>query len=540
MTPPDFQERSNEFDEIVETGRQQNGKGDKGKSDGAGATPTVLPPPANPMQVAREFVARHCLHEDGTTLVLRYWRDGWWAWRGSHWRETERRYVMSLLYHFTEHAVFVGGKTFTPWAPTHHKIHDLIEALGAICILRDDISQPCWLDDRSSGAVVACENGLLDVAARRLLSHTPQFFNQTAVPFPYDAAAPEPKEWLAFLNALWSKEEVQGREEETAAEMKALAEWFGYVVSGRLDLHKILLNVGPTRGGKGVIARILTALIGRENVAGPTLNSLGGDFGLQPLIGKPLAIVSDARFSGRDGGVVVERLLSISGEDTLTVNRKYRDQWTGKLPSRLHVISNELPQLGDASAAIVGRIILLLLTLSWLGREDHDLEARLSAEMTGILNWALDGLHRLTVVNGNRFTRVPSADEALAQMRDLASPIRAFVREECETGSRYEIDVDALYGAFKVWAENNGHPKKTKQVFGRDLRAAHSAIRPAQRGSFEARYRVYPGIRLKPKPEECAVCGKPGANRCAWEGRDVWLHPECEAQFATDERVRDG
>ena len=134
---------------------------------------------------------------------------------------------------------------------------------------------------------------------------------------------------------------------------------------------------------------------------------------------------------------MVERLLSISGEDTLTVNRKYRDQWTGKLPSRLHVISNELPQLGDASAAIVGRIILLLLTLSWLGREDHDLEARLSAEMTGVLNWALDGLHRLTVVNGNRFTRVPSADEALAQMRDLASPIRAFVREECETGSRY-------------------------------------------------------------------------------------------------------
>ncbi len=47
----------------------------------------------------------------------------------------------------------------------------------------------------------------------------------------------------------------------------------------------------------------------------------------------------------------VERLLSISGEDTLPVNRKYRDHWTGKLPSRLHVISNELPRLGDASEA---------------------------------------------------------------------------------------------------------------------------------------------------------------------------------------------
>jgi hypothetical protein len=40
--------------------------------------------------------------------------------------------------------------------------------------------------------------------------------------------------------------------------------------------------------------------VGDDNVAGPTLSSLGGEFGLQPLIGKPLAVVSDARFSGRD------------------------------------------------------------------------------------------------------------------------------------------------------------------------------------------------------------------------------------------------
>jgi putative DNA primase/helicase len=475
--------------------------GDERRGKRSGPKPAVLPPPDNPMQVAREFVNRHCVHEDGTTLVLRYWRDGWWAWRGSHWRETERRYVTSLLYHFTEHAFFPSDKKFKPWAPTHRKIADLIEALGAICILRDDITQPCWLDDRPSGVIVACENGLLDVEARRLLAHTPAFFNQTSVPFAYDACAPRPENWLAFLTALWPGDNADAEPADDQPAINVLAEWFGYVVSGRLDLHKILLMVGPTRAGKGVVARMLTALIGRENVAGPTLNSLAGDFGLQPLIGKPLAIVSDARFAGRDSSIVVERLLSISGEDTLTVNRKYRDQWTGKLPSRLHVISNELPKLGDASAAIVGRIVLLPLSRSWLGLEDHELEPRLRAELTAVLNWALDGLKRLTVINGNRFTPLPIADEAIGEMRDLASPIRAFVREECDVGSDYETEVDVLYGAFKVWAENNGHAKKTKQVFGRDLRAAYPAIRSAQRGRIETRYRVYPGIGLKPKEQ---------------------------------------
>ena len=205
-------------------------------------------------------------------------------------------------------------------------------------------------------------------------------------------------------------------------------------------------------------------------MAGPTLNSLGGNFGLAPLIGKPLAVISDARFAGRDASIVVERLLSISGEDILTVDRKYRDQWTGKLPSRLHIISNELPKLGDASTAIVGRIVLLPLTRTWLNKEDHSLESALQAELPGILNWALTGLSEL-IANNNCFTRVHSAEEAIITMRDLASPVAAFVREQCELGPELRIAVDNLYSAYKQWAEDNGHSKRSKQTFGRDLRA---------------------------------------------------------------------
>ena len=60
--------------------------------------------------------------------------------------------------------------------------------------------------------------------------------------------------------------------------------------------------------------------------------------------------------------MVVERLLSISGEDTLTVNRKYREQWTGKLPTRICCARTSYPELGDASTAIAGRFVPVLLT----------------------------------------------------------------------------------------------------------------------------------------------------------------------------------
>jgi putative DNA primase/helicase len=449
----------------------------------------ILPAPSNPMAVARQFVEERCLF--GQHLTLRYWCAGWWSWKRTHWAEVEERSVRSVLYRYTEDAFYIhlteDGPRQQPWRPNKSKIGNVMDALTAVCLLDGDIDQPCWLDGGpSSGVIVSTANGLLDVARRRLMPHTPEYFNQTSVPFDYDSNAKKPARWLEFVKELWPNE---------SDAINVLGEWFGYVISGRTDLHKILLMVGPTRAGKGVIARVLGDLIGKKNVSGPTLNSLGGNFGLAPLIGKPLAVISDARFAGRDASIVVERLLSISGEDTLTVDRKYRDQWNGKLPTRLHVLSNELPKLGDASTAIVGRMVLLLLSKTWLGQEDYDLEPALHRELSGILNWSLDGLHRLTVTNKNRFTRLPAADEAIIAMRDLASPVGAFVREQCTIDPSYEVRTDELYTAFKKWAEDNGHSRKSAQTFGRDLRAVVPSL--SVKRPYGDRHRVYVGIDIR-------------------------------------------
>ena len=334
---------------------------------------------------------------------------------------------------------------------------------------------------------MACANGLLDVGRRELLSHDPRYFNATSVPFAYDPGALPPARWLRFLDDLWG---------DDSASIDALGEWFGYVISGRTDLHKILLVVGPTRAGKGVICRVLGALVGAANVAGPTLNSLNGDFGLAPLLGKTLAVVSDARLA-RGAHVVVERLLSISGEDVLTVNRKYRDQWTGQLPSRLMLCSNELPQLGDASMAITGRFLPLLLTRSWYGQEDPTIGPDVIAgELPGVLNWSLDGLERLT--RSGQFTRPSEADDAIRELQDLASPVAAFVRSCCVRGPDQWVSVDEIYKAWREWAEDNGHTKTSKQTFGRDLRAALAGrLKVARVGPRGAQYRAYFRIGLR-------------------------------------------
>ena len=126
------------------------------------------------MAVARVFV-KHSLLIDGdpNAPTLRYWRGGWWLWRNTHWVEVETRTVRSLLYRFTEHAVYdelpelaealgiVGFLSCKPWQPNRNKISNLLEALSAIVILPDDAEQPDWLDRRESGTLSLLVTGCL-------------------------------------------------------------------------------------------------------------------------------------------------------------------------------------------------------------------------------------------------------------------------------------------------------------------------------------------------------------------------------------------
>jgi putative DNA primase/helicase len=455
------------------------------------------------MEVARILVKDRYTGRGGSPTLL-HWRGGWWEWRTAHWTEVEPAAIRAAIYEFTEYAVYRSGDDVRPWAPTRSKIADVVDALAAVTHLAETTGCPSWLDGRRAGVIVSCANGLLDVAGRELLEHTPKFFNQVSVPFEYDPDALAPTRWLAFLEDLWPEDwspapAQNGDRTKCGTGPEALAEWFGYVLSGRTELQKILLVVGPTRGGKGAIARMLAELVGRENVAGPTLSSLSGDFGLAPMIGKPLAVVSDARLNGRDSSVVVERLLSVSGEDRLTVNRKYKPQWTGTLPSRFMLLSNELPQLGDASAAIAGRFVTLLLEKSWLGKEDRTLEPEMRSELPGILNWALKGLERLE--ENGEFTRPAGADDAYRALVDLASPVQAFIRDCCMVAPDLQVSVTDFYQAWKRWAEDSGHARRSKQTLGRDLRAALPLIRIAQLRDGDDRERAYRGIGLVAEPE---------------------------------------
>lgn len=450
--------------------------------------------PGDPMPSARAFLQQQYTLSDQRTLH-RIGGD-FYGYEGRGYRRYLDSEIRDELWTFLESAQKYKETALVPFKPTKHRVGEVLQATEAQTALDYRHQLPCWLGphDLPAEELLVCANGILHTPSRKMLDHTPALLTTTVLDYSYNSQAPRPSRWFAFLEDLWAFD---------TQSVSTLQELFGYCLTADTRQHKIFLLVGPKRAGKGTIGRVLTGLLGHHNVCAPTLSSLTTNFGLQDLIDKRVAIISDARLGSRvDQHTVAERLLSISGEDLITVDRKFKEPWTGPLGVRFVLLTNELPRIADTSGALPSRFIILTLTESFLGREDTQLTKQLLEERAGILTWSLAGLVRLQ--KRGHFLQPASGNESLQEMEDLASPTAAFVRDRIEPGDGttcvgYCVELDMLYDDWTLWCRDAGREKfiTNRQTFGRDLRAVIPGLSVSQPRRRGKQTRVYEGIQLK-------------------------------------------
>lgn len=461
--------------------------------------PGVYPSPRKPMAVARQLLRDVFTNPEGNPLLV-HWRGEFWEYKGTHWQQATELSTRGHIYRELEDAVYLkSGDDGDPpveveWNPAQASVNNVLDPLRIICdeLLSDDADAPAWLaGGDGAGDYVSLRNGLLHLTDREVIAHTPRMFNTFSLPFSYAPTATCPH-WDAFLQDVFSHDRKGAL---------LLQEYAGYIVSGRMDQHKGLLIVGPARAGKGTISRILKQLVGDDNTVSPSLHSIGSEFGLAGLIGKPFAVIEDARGDDdRRQNLTVERLLNIIGEDAVSVNRKNKDYWHGTLPTRFLLVSNEIPRFLDASGAVVTRFMSVKLRKSFLHQEDTTLGDKLLTELPGIFNWALRGLARLEMQG--KFTQPDTQTEMQNLMTELASPLSAFLEDHYEvTGNATDfVLVKEMHNAYKDWCgEVGGHPVK-QSVFMQRIEAADPLIEcknTTVEGQPKAR-RVF-GVRDKPR-----------------------------------------
>lgn len=450
--------------------------------------------------LANAYIDRE-VTDDGGARLLQFWRSDFYMWHKSVYIRQEPEIFRSRILHFLESLKIVVKGKIKKFQPEPRNVKNVIETLQNKC--QAHVEQiPCWLDHHRPNAkdIISFRNGLLNIAdcisdPRSLPTPpTPLWFDEQVLPYDWKADSRCPQ-WLTFLGNTIKNETL----------IALLQEWFGYCLTSDTSHQKLMMMIGPPRCGKGTIIRAMQRLIGKSNYASPPFYSLNERFGLEPLLGKRVACIPDAHLGkGADAVQVLDRLLQISGEDEVTVDRKNRTAVSSaRLGVRFTIAANEAPDLPDASGAIIPRLLQIHFDESFAGREDLLLDTRLAPETPGIAAWAIEGLKRLRKVG--RFSEPADASHLKNDVLRQSAPIHIFIQDRCELGAdlkEHWTDVDDFWQKWRKWAEDNGHHPGTKEGLGRRLRTATMGkvyrVRSSRSGKQQYEYH---GIKLLPDGE---------------------------------------
>jgi len=366
----------------------------------------------------------------------------------------------------------------------------------------DTMSPPCWLDGGRGRPnprdLISVENGLLDITTRERIDATPLFFNRTSLPIKYDPNAPKPAMWIKFLREVMDAPKDDPKKAHRLPLIALLQEIFGCIISGDTSFHVVPHFWGVTRGGKGTTLRVLDEVVGPDNVCSPSIQELGGTFGLQTALGMSLIQVTDMDTEEKSASnVAVSRILAISGEDHVSVQRKNLTSWKGHLPGRVVIVSSSLPDFGGHATALAARLLVVPYDVSFLGREDRKLTDKLLTELPGILNWALGGLARLR--QRGDFDEPEESKAAKLRMLHYSEPVRGFVEECCtlDNGEGVGTDKPVLFNRYRTYCRSIGVRPLDLNKFSEKLYGLNRSVGPSKRTTADGdREPIFAGIRL--------------------------------------------
>ncbi|EAZ90075.1 phage/plasmid primase, P4 family [Crocosphaera chwakensis] len=243
------------------------------------------------------------------------------------------------------------------------------------------------MQTNSIEGIIPFRNGVLDIARKELLPHSPTNYFTWSLPYDYNPLATgEPiKQWLLEM--------MQG--DESLVEL--IRAYLHGVVTGRADWQKFLELIGPGGTGKSTLIRLAIALVGFSNCHVTTLKRLEtSKFETANIKDKRLVLVTDAeRYTGD-----VTTLKALTGEDSLPYEKKMQQATGGFKPDCLVIIAgNEHIKTADYTSGLQRRRITVGMKRK-ISEENqknlikHDNQGNISGEFVpyipGFLNWVLE------------------------------------------------------------------------------------------------------------------------------------------------------
>ncbi len=263
--------------------------------------------------------------------------------------------------------------------------------------------------------ILVFRNCSLDTRTSKTLDHSPEHRSTIALPYDYDPKATAPT-MQKVLNDLLTEEE-----------QRFFQEFAGYCLTTSTKHQMALWLTGPRGGGKSTLIAILETMLG--HLSGHlSLSQMTKDFGLANIVGKTLLTCSE---TPKQHMKATDTLNALVTGDMLTVNIKHRPAFDHRNTAKLMWAMNSLPNLFDADNGLFRRVKVLEISKAIPeDQRDTNIIGNIRTEGAGIINWALDGLARLSERDRFHYPRsVIEATESYRQENDLPGQ---FLEECCQ------------------------------------------------------------------------------------------------------------
>lgn len=404
---------------------------------------------------ADRFVARHGEN-------VRYNEQfGWMVWTGTHWsRDSLAVSPLMVETAISIHAEAArcpdpdGQKHITKWAIRSQMAGSIQSALW---LARSLVVASADLFDAQPLALTVA-NGTLDLRTGTLGPHRREDYATRCVAIEYDQDALCPT-WDAFLARI-----LPGQPER-----EFIQRAIGYSLTGSTTEQVLFFLYGHGANGKTVLVETLRSLLGAYQSAldaeAIMVNAQGRPAGsIATLVGARVAAVPETPEGGRLNEV---RIKELTGGDTVGARFLYKEAFDFKPQFKLWIRGNHKPQIRGTDDGIWRRFALIHLGIQIPEAErDAGLQAKLLAELPGILAWAVRGA--VEWYEGG--LRMPdSVRGAVAEYRSEMDTLGDFLAEMCVIGPRYRCSNKAIYSAYEKWCEESGTRPMSKKALGSAL-----------------------------------------------------------------------
>ena len=298
-------------------------------------------------------------------------------------------------------------------------------------------------------------------------------------------------------------------EEVAPQHVAVVQEMIGYCLLKAYPIHRAFLLVGDGANGKSTLQKVVEALLGPANVSSVSLQQLAGgsNFATAQLTGKLANLCADIPSRPlRDTGT----FKALTGGDLVYAERKFQHPYEFTSFAKLLFSANRVPLSEDESPAFYGRMTLLGFPQAFTGdRANPDLLAVLTteAELSGILNWAVEGLRRL--LRQGDVSDAPTEEEARDAYVRLSDPVAAFFGDRClQDVDAPALPKDDVYEAYAAYCKERALTRLSKAIFVRELNRVAPFARQVQRTLGRARVRCWEGLRLA-APDAVEETGAP-------------------------------